>query len=343
MKQKKLKNWVRAGVFISALLLVLVLFFPMWQIQLTAPQYPEGLGLKIYPNKLGGDIEIINGLNHYIGMKTLHSDDFIEFTILPYCMIFFAALILITALRNRKSLLYFTTIFFIVFCIVAMADFWKWEYDYGHNLNPEAAIQVPGMTYQPPLLGYKQLLNFSAFSIPDIGGWVFIAAAAILVLCSVVEMPAVKKEKKKNYVPAAVTAFVLMPVLFTSCSSGPQPIKVGKEACDYCKMTISDARFGGEIITTKGKVHKFDDMHCLTSFLKENNTAKADIKNMYAVNFCGNHDLIKADENLLLYKTDLLHSPMNGNIAAFNNRDSLAAVMNDLKGGMPLNWDELIK
>ena len=64
---------------------------------------------------------------------------------------------------------------------------------------------------------------------------------------------------------------------------------------------------------------------------------------MYAVNFCGNHNLVKADENLLLYKSDLLHSPMNGNIAAFDNRDSLAAVMNKLPGGMPLNWDELIK
>src|SRR6516225_12125018 len=168
MKQKKLKKWVRAIVFISTLLIVLVLFFPMWQIQLTAPQYPEGLTLKIYPNKLGGDVSIINGLNHYIGMKTLHASDFIEFTILPYCLIFFAVLLLITAIRNRKGMLYFTTSLFIIFCIVAMVDFWKWEYNYGHDLNPEAPIQVPGMAYQPPLLGYKQLLNFSAFSIPDI-------------------------------------------------------------------------------------------------------------------------------------------------------------------------------
>ena len=138
--------------------------------------------------------------------------------------------------------------------------------------------------------------------------------------------------------------FIVSLFLLDACSSDkPEPFNLGKEPCSYCSMTISDPHFGAEIITTKGKVCKFDDMHCFNAFLKEKNIAKADIKNIYAVNFCGNHDLIKADENLLLYKTDLLHSPMNGNIAAFDNRDSLAVVMNKYPGGMPLNWDELIK
>ena len=341
-EEKKLRTWVRAVIFLSALLMVLVLFFPMWQIQLTAPQYPEGLSLKIYPNKLGGDVEIVNGLNHYIGMKTLHTNDFIELTILPYCIIFFAALMLVTAIRNRKKMLYITSAAFLIFCIIAMVDFWKWEYDYGHNLNAEAPIQVPGMTYQPPLLGYKQLLNFGAFSIPDIGGWIFIAVALLLVLSVVIELLAAKKEKQKR-ATHAVAAIVFLSVFLTSCSSAPEPIQIGKEACSYCKMTISDARFGGEIVTTKGKVYKFDDMHCLAAFLKENNNTKNDIKEMYAVNFSGNHELIKADENLLLFKSDLLHSPMNGNIAAFNDSDSLAVLMKKYKDGMPLNWDELIK
>lgn len=342
MKQKKLKPWVRTAIFISALMMVLVLFFPMWQIELSAPQYPEGLGLKIYPGKLGGDVDIINGLNHYIGMKTLHTKDFIEFTILPYCIVFFAALFLITALSNRKNLLYFTTILFIVFCIVAMVDFWKWEYNYGHNLNPEAAIQVPGMTYQPPLLGYKQLLNFSAFSVPDIGGWIFIAAAVLLVLSMITEIVSSKKEKRNSFSAVAVM-FILLSVFFTSCSSGPEPIQLGKEPCSYCKMTISDPHFGGEIITAKGKLYKFDDMHCMMSFIQEQKNFKPDIKKMYAVNFSGKHELIKANEHLLLFKCDALQSPMGGNIAAFNNSDSLAVLMKKYKKGIPLNWDELIK
>lgn len=196
MKLKKLKPWIRSLTFLSALLLVMVLFFPIWKIELTAPQYPEGLSLQIFAGKLGGDVDIINGLNHYIGMRTLHANDFIEFILLPYFIIFFAVLVFVTAISNRKSMLYFTTVLFVVFCIAAMFDFWRWEYDYGHNLNAEAPIRVPGMAYQPPLLGYKQLLNFGAFSIPDIGGWIFIAAAALLVLCMLFQINISKKEKK---------------------------------------------------------------------------------------------------------------------------------------------------
>ena len=78
MISNKLNTSSRVILFCCAILLVLVLYLPMWRIELNAPQYPEGLGLSIYANKLGGDVAIINGLNHYIGMKTLHEKDFIE-------------------------------------------------------------------------------------------------------------------------------------------------------------------------------------------------------------------------------------------------------------------------
>jgi len=187
MASNTLKRWIRVVVFLCSLCMIMVLFFPIWRIELSAPQYPEGLALQIFAGKLGGDVEIINGLNHYIGMRTLHANDFIEFTVLPYFIIFFALLILITAIVNRNRLLYITTILFIAFSVLAMIDFWRWEYNYGHDLNPEAAIQVPGMAYQPPLIGYKQLLNFGAFSIPDVGGWFFIAAGVLLFACTIVE------------------------------------------------------------------------------------------------------------------------------------------------------------
>jgi copper chaperone NosL len=301
------------------------------------------LALKIYAGKLGGDVDIVNGLNHYIGMKTLHADDFIEFTILPYCIIFFVLLLLVTALVNKKRLLYITTGLFIAFAILAMVDFWKWEYNYGHNLNPDAAIQVPGMSYQPPLIGYKQLLNFGAFSIPDTGGWLFIATGVLLVFSVFIEWRATRAGKKKDFLRSGIaTALFFVSMSFASCSAGPEPMQLGKDACTSCKMTISDPRFGAEIITKKGKVYKFDDMHCFSSFVEQGNVAREDIKEMYVVDFSGNHALIKGDENLLLFKSDQLRSPMGGNIAAFSNRDSLAIMMKTLKG-YPLNWDELIK
>ncbi len=180
---------------LAALMLVGSLFVPIWKIDLDAPQYPEGLMLKIYANKLGGNVEIINGLNHYIGMKTLHTEDFIEFTLLPYLISGFALLSLLAALIAKKRFVLFSFFAFVAFGIVAMVDFWRWEYNYGHNLDPNAAIIVPGMAYQPPLIGFKQLLNFGAYSIPDIGGWLFIGSGLVLLLVVVIEFKLIKKRK----------------------------------------------------------------------------------------------------------------------------------------------------
>ena len=180
-------------IVISGALLIIVLFVPLWQIQLSAPQYPEGLVLRMYPNKIAGNVDIINGLNHYIGMKTLHTKDFIEFTILPYIVGFFALLCFIVALLKKKKWLMGLFTLFVIFGIVAMVDFWRWEYAYGHELNPEAPIQVPGMAYQPPLIGYKQLLNFGAYSVPDIGGLLFILVGLLLLIALLI--PWYKKRK----------------------------------------------------------------------------------------------------------------------------------------------------
>ena len=179
---------------ISAILLVIVLFVPMWGIFLEAPQYPEGLSLQIYPNKISGDVDIINGLNHYIGMKTLHTDDFFEFKVLPYIIGGFSALFLLGVFINKKKFLYFLLGLFILFGILAMYDFWKWEYGYGHNLNPAAAIKVPGMAYQPPLIGFKQLLNFGAYSYPELGGWLFITTGILLLFSGIIEWKNIKNK-----------------------------------------------------------------------------------------------------------------------------------------------------
>src|SRR5690606_6711980 len=97
---------------------------------------PEGLVLKMHPHKLAGNVDIINGLNHYIGMKELHAENFIEFTVLPYIIIFFALFCFVVAIQRKRVWLTVLTSAFIIFGIVAMADFYRWLYDYGHDLNP---------------------------------------------------------------------------------------------------------------------------------------------------------------------------------------------------------------
>lgn len=295
--------------------------------------------LLIYPHKLGGNVDIINGLNHYIGMKTLHTNDFIEFTVLPYIIGFFAAAFIGVAIIARKKILYLLFFLFVGFGILAMYDFWRWEYNYGHNLNPDAAIIVPGMAYQPPLVGFKQLLNFGAYSIPDTGGWIFIGVGALLLLVVVAEWRMVKK-KDRTSAGIQTAAIVMLVSGIASCTLKPEAIKPGLDNCYFCKMTVSDARFGAELITTKGKIYKFDDAHCILSYLKTNDLKREEIKNTYITNFCDHHQLIDASGALLL-KSDYLRSPMGGNIAAFDNSDSMFKTKERFPGNL-ISWNELI-
>jgi copper chaperone NosL len=181
---KPLRPAFRILVAVAALALGAAYVLPLWEIQLWAPQYPEGLNMKIWLNRISGDYEVINGINHYIGMRAIKAEMFPEFQILPWLTAGMIAVGLITAITGRRGWL---KTFALVLCVsgaLGLADYYRWGYDYGHNLDPRAAINVPGMSYQPPLFGYKNLLNFVAYSGPDYGGWVFIAVGAVAVaLC----------------------------------------------------------------------------------------------------------------------------------------------------------------
>jgi copper chaperone NosL len=191
---KKLTFSGKISVIVVILCIATLWFFPMWRIDLAAPQYPEGIYMNIWINHLSGDVDIINGLNHYIGMATIHEKDFKEFVYLPITLMSFCGLGLIVLLWNRKIGYYIWTAIFLIIAAFSFYDFYKWEYDYGHNLDPHAPIQVPGMAYQPPLLGYKKMLNFEALSQPDIGGWFYIIAGVVIVGACFLEW---KKSKTK--------------------------------------------------------------------------------------------------------------------------------------------------
>jgi copper chaperone NosL len=340
MPTSRLQIWIRLVLILCSSGLVTVLFVPMWRIDLQAPQYPEGLMLLIYPNKLAGNVDIINGLNHYIGMKTLHTEDFMEFTVLPYIIGFFAIAFILVAISNSRKSLYIICLLFVCFGILAMYDFWRWEYNYGHNLNPEAAIIVPGMAYQPPLIGFKQLLNFGAYSMPDIGGWIFVSVGVLVLFCTVMAWRSCKKNIAKNKYATAIAAIIFITSL-SSCTAKPEAIRLGLDNCYFCKMTISDEKFGAELLTKKGRIYKFDDVHCILSYLKTNEIKPENIKDIYFTDFCANHQLIKSNTSLLL-KSDNLKSPMNGNIAAFNDNDSLQKIQQRF-GGNIANWKELLQ
>ncbi|MEO6820134.1 MAG: nitrous oxide reductase accessory protein NosL [Ginsengibacter sp.] len=130
---------------------------------------------------------------------------------------------------------------------------------------------------------------------------------------------------------------------FISCDSGPQNITLGKDACTFCKMGIADNRFGGEIITKKGKIYKFDDTHCILGFMKANTINNNDIKETWLVNYAEPHNFIAAEKATLLESSEL-HSPMGGNTGAFENQDKLNEIPNKLMGDKKIvAWDDLVK
>lgn len=183
-------------VLFSSLLLLGTYFVPIWKIDLNAPQYPEGIGLRIWLNKITGvhefDLDNINKLNHYIGMKTIEPDSIPELKIMPYIIAFFVIFGLTVFLLKRKRLIYVWCFLMIVILTIGLYDYYVWEYDYGHNLNPNAPIKVPGMTYQPPLLGTKQLLNMRTTSLPDIGS--YLIGISLIGMVGVL----IYEKKKKN-------------------------------------------------------------------------------------------------------------------------------------------------
>ncbi len=180
----------RILVMLASVLMIGVYLFPLWNVRLTAPQYPEGLGMQIRINTVEGatenDLNNINNLNHYIGMKRIEPEAIPELRIMPWIVAAIIVTGLATAALAKRQLVYAWTAGFLAIAIIGLIDFWKWEYDYGHHLDNEHAIlKIPGMTYQPPLIGAKQLLNFRAVSLPSLGG-ILAGLAMALALTAVV-------------------------------------------------------------------------------------------------------------------------------------------------------------
>jgi len=194
-----MKTQSKIIVIVASLILILSFFFPIWYIDLEAPQYPEGIGLEIWLNKITGqnphDLNNINGLNHYIGMKEIVPDAIPELKIMPFIIIFLIVFGLISGISGKRSLAYIWIVLFFVIAAVGLYDFYLWGYDFGHDLNPNAAIKVPGMAYQPPLIGSKMLLNFNAISMPHIGTWILVGAVALAVIALIFDKKIKKREE----------------------------------------------------------------------------------------------------------------------------------------------------
>lgn len=186
MLLKKLTKRDRLLILIAAGLIAISSVLPLWIITLDAPQYPERLGMIISAHSLKGegehDIKNINLLNHYIGMKTIEPDSIPELEYMPWILGYLILIAIVAAAVNRMFMMPVMLFNLVVIAVVGLVDFYLWEYDYGHNLSPEAPIKIPGMVYQPPLIACKQLLNINACSFPHIGS-ILIMIAGLIYAC----------------------------------------------------------------------------------------------------------------------------------------------------------------
>jgi copper chaperone NosL len=320
--------------------LIAVFFLPVWRIDLFAPQYPEGLTMYIWINNITGQVDIINGLNHYIGMKHIRVEMFPEFKFLPYIVGFFMLLGMIVAITGKRKFLLYYLILTVIGGALAMIDFYKWGYNYGHDLDPKAPIQVPGLSYQPPLVGHKRLLNFDAYSFPDVAGWIVIGASGLAFTVWFIEWYRDRKSiKKLRPITKIAVAASMLVFLISSCSNKPQLFNYGKDVCDNCKMTIVDPKFGGEIITKKGKAYKFDDAKCIIQFLKSDVIKENQIRQKLIVNFRKQNDFIDANKVFLVVSAEL-KTPMGGNMAAFNSQQEAEKLKTTTPGEI-MSWNDV--
>ena len=166
-------------MLVGSLLLLGLFLLPLWNITLEAPQYPEPIGMDIYIMKITDmnphDIKNINLMNHYVGMKEI-PEHMVEFDIFPPVIAFMVVLGIFIAFKGNYKWYLFWFVLMLILGIAGMYDFYLWEYDYGHSLDPKAAIKFTNpdgtpMAYQPPLFGTKTILNFVAHSYPRSGAY----------------------------------------------------------------------------------------------------------------------------------------------------------------------------
>jgi len=311
----------------AGLCLVATFFLPLWNLTMFAPQYPEGIGMLIRLGTVEGmkehDLRNINALNHYIGMKEIVPDAIPELRYMPWIVAGLIATGVVVALLGRRRLLVGWTALLVLLGAAGLADFYRWGYDYGHNLDPNAIIVVPGMSYQPPVIGSKQLLNFRATSLPHLGGVLagiaFLAAGAAIVL----------SYRGRSALGVAGAA------LLAGCAAGAPRLALGHDQCERCHMLVTDGRFGAVIVTTTGKQLPFDGVDCLLEYLET--TPSVDAASLWVTDAASPGTLVPAEQATYVME-GALRAPM-GSLVSFATR----AGAESLKGarGHVLSWTEL--
>ncbi len=165
----------------AAILLVVSISRPWWRLKLVAPQYPQGLYVTAYVNRMTGDVSEIDGLNHYIGMRPLAEAAEFERTVSIFGIGAVALLILASAfVHNRWAALLALPALFLP--LLFLADLQFWLANFGLNLDPTAALSSSVDPFIPPVLWTGTIAQFSTVPRLLSGFWLALWASGCILV-----------------------------------------------------------------------------------------------------------------------------------------------------------------
>lgn len=165
---------------LAALLLLVSLFLPYWKMTLLAPQYPGGLSVEVFVNRLTGDVTEIDGLNHYIGMRPLGEAAQLERTV-SIAAIVILALLLLAAIFIHTKWAALLALPAILMPYLFLADMYFWMRDFGLNLDPTAPLSSAIEPFIPPILGEGKVGQFTTVASFEIGLLLAILASFLVI------------------------------------------------------------------------------------------------------------------------------------------------------------------
>lgn len=165
----------------AAILLIASIFLPYWRLTLHAPQYPKGLTVHAYLNRLEGDVQEIDGLNHYIGMRPLNEAAQFERSVSIIGVAAVALLILAAIFVHSKWAL-LLALPALLFPVIFLADLQYWMANFGQNLDPRAPLSSSVKPFVPPVLFEGQIAQFRTWAMPEAGLWLALAASVLILI-----------------------------------------------------------------------------------------------------------------------------------------------------------------
>jgi hypothetical protein len=166
---------------LAAFTLIVSIFQPYWSMTLYAPQYPDGLTVDAYVNRLEGDVREIDGLNHYIGMRPLNEAAQLERS-LSILIITVTALLILAAIFVHTRWAALLALPALLFPIIFMADMYFWLANFGLNLDPNAALSSSIDPFVPRVLGEGMIGQFQTVASLESGMYLAILASILILV-----------------------------------------------------------------------------------------------------------------------------------------------------------------